>query len=148
MSCNVSACNLCAKASNRKHLRLVSKKIMESYAPGRDSNSSISPNALATDSNNNDSILICAQCRSNITGKVKCVACDDMKLKHRTISFRREKYCKNRLADTIEHASECDQICRVCDKRLMHTYMCTCCHNKFDKNSCYLMFRNITFQIT
>ena len=37
--------------------------------------------------------------------------------------------------DTIIDGSECDRICQVCDKSLMHVYTCTCCHDKFNKGS-------------
>ena len=40
--------------------------------------------------------------------------------------------------ETIVDGSECDRICQVCDKNLMHVYTCTCCHDKFNKGSIML----------
>ena len=137
-ACNMAACALCKKVSQRKQLRFMQRTPIETYALVTENSGVNLDNGLAMEGNDNNCILVCVQCRSNIDGKVRCVMCDNMKMKHTAIKFKREKYCKNRLSDTIVSASECDQICKVCDQTLMHAYTCTCCHNRFDKDSVIL----------
>ena len=85
---------------------------------------------------------VCKPCNSTLVDAIKCVACDSTHPKHRTIKFHVSKYDMN---DYIVHSTFCgavndtDHICLDCDRKLLTTNVCTCCHQKFN------MYRVIKF---
>ena len=59
-------------------------------------------------------------------------------MKHITYPFKKDKYTKNKLVETIVKESECDCICNACDKKLLCSYTCTCCHGTFNLSAVML----------
>ena len=86
-------------------------------------------------SNNGIKQIICKPCNSTLVGELKCIACHKNYPKHRTIKFRVSKYNMNDdiIKATLQHPFiESESICIQCDRILIASNICTCCHGKFN----------------
>ena len=66
---------------------------------------------------------------------ILCVACHHHYPKHRIQKLNLEKYdtCDIVESTLCGAVSNSDFICIGCDKQLMKSYICTCCHNKYNR---------------
>ena len=86
--------------------------------------------------------LVCKPCNSTLVDEIMCVACDNKCPKHKVIKYHASKYD---MTDNIVQTTLCgavnqlDNICIDCDRKLIATNTCTCCHQKFN------LYRVISF---
>ena len=75
-------------------------------------------------------------CNSTLFNDILCVACHLHYPKHRIQNLHLEKYDTNndivqsKLCGAVNNS---DFICIECDKKLMKSFVCTCCHNKYNQ---------------
>ena len=116
---NIVQCSKC-----RKYIKQYSARIMKN-------NTNINTNI-----DDLTSKWICQPCNSALFDYILCVACHHHYPKHRIQKLNLEKYdtCDDIVESTLCGAvSDSDFICIGCDKQLMKSYICTCCHNKYNR---------------
>ena len=93
------------------------------------------PGHLSLDVNADKKAWMCKECHSEFSPKFKCYCCDLLLARNNVSAINIAKYdmSDDLVATTLAGADGMDYICRRCDRNMLSSLVCTCCHGKCSK---------------